>query len=117
VITGVVDEATVAVVPEIEAAVAVVVKCPSAQLGEGMATVETSGVVSAAEVVIEVVVIFSAEESSDMVVDAAVVIISAFWTTEGTCFDFKQFAIGYAIVNIMSDFAGCLMPIPRVWNM
>ncbi|KAJ5990682.1 hypothetical protein N7499_011229 [Penicillium canescens] len=42
--------------------------------------------------------------------------ISAFWTTEGTCFDFKQFAIGYAIVNIISDFAVWLMPIPRVWN-
>lgn len=42
--------------------------------------------------------------------------ISAFWTTEGTCLDFKQFAIGYAIVNIISDFAVWLMPIPRVWN-
>ncbi|KAL2698839.1 hypothetical protein AAEP93_010227 [Penicillium crustosum] len=42
--------------------------------------------------------------------------ISAFWTTEGTCLDFKQFAIGYAIVNIICDFAVWLMPIPRVWN-
>lgn len=42
--------------------------------------------------------------------------ISAFWTTEGTCLDFKQFAIGYAIVNIISDLAVWLMPIPRVWN-
>lgn len=42
--------------------------------------------------------------------------ISAFWTTEGTCLNFKQFAIGYAIVNIISDFAVWLMPIPRVWN-
>lgn len=42
--------------------------------------------------------------------------ISAFWTTEGTCLNFKQFAIGYAIVNIISDFAVWLMPIPRVWE-
>jgi hypothetical protein len=42
--------------------------------------------------------------------------ISAFWTTKGTCLNFKQFAIGYAIVNIISDFAVWLMPIPRVWN-
>ncbi|KAF4768696.1 hypothetical protein N7455_000270 [Penicillium solitum] len=42
--------------------------------------------------------------------------ISAFWTTEGTCLDFKQFAIGSAIVNIISDFAVWLMLIPRVWN-
>ncbi|KAJ5435235.1 hypothetical protein N7491_005830 [Penicillium cf. griseofulvum] len=42
--------------------------------------------------------------------------ISAFWTMEGTCFDFKQFAIGYAIVNIITDFAVWLMPIPKVWN-
>ncbi|KAJ5513275.1 hypothetical protein N7463_002827 [Penicillium fimorum] len=42
--------------------------------------------------------------------------ISAFWTTEGTCFDFKQFAIGYAIVNIITDFAVWLMPVPKVWN-
>ncbi|OQE72655.1 hypothetical protein PENNAL_c0094G03347 [Penicillium nalgiovense] len=42
--------------------------------------------------------------------------ISAFWTTEGTCLNFKEFAIGYAIVNIISDFAVWLMPIPRVWN-
>ncbi|KAJ5774859.1 hypothetical protein N7457_009755 [Penicillium paradoxum] len=42
--------------------------------------------------------------------------ISAFWTTEGTCLDFKNFAVSYAIVNIVSDFAIWLMPIPRVWN-
>ncbi|KAJ5164412.1 uncharacterized protein N7500_006242 [Penicillium coprophilum] len=42
--------------------------------------------------------------------------ISAFWTTEGTCFDFKQFAVGYAIVNIITDFVIWLMPIPKVWN-
>lgn len=42
--------------------------------------------------------------------------ISAFWTTKGTCFDFRQFAIGYAIVNIITDFAVWLMPIPSVWK-
>jgi hypothetical protein len=42
--------------------------------------------------------------------------ISAFWTTEGTCLNFKQFAIGYAIVNIITDFTVWLMPIPRVWK-
>jgi hypothetical protein len=110
VIIGVADEATVAVVGiaaveivtvelEIEATGAVVVERPSSQPGEGMATVETSEVLSAAEVVIdvvvidvvvidvvvidvveigvaetfEVVVIFSVEESSEMVVDAAAV--------------------------------------------
>ena len=72
-IIGFVDEVIVAVVQEIEAAVAVVVKCPSAQLGEGMATMETSGVISAAEVVIEVVLIFSLEERFDVVVDVAAV--------------------------------------------
>ncbi|KAJ5383628.1 hypothetical protein N7517_001539 [Penicillium concentricum] len=42
--------------------------------------------------------------------------ISAFWTTEGTCLDFKQFAVAYAIVNIITDFAVWLMPIPKVWK-
>jgi hypothetical protein len=42
--------------------------------------------------------------------------ISAFWTMEGTCLDFKQFAIGYAIVNIITDFTIWLMPIPSVWK-
>lgn len=42
--------------------------------------------------------------------------ISAFWTHEGTCLNFKQFAIGYAIVNIITDFAIWLMPIPSVWR-
>lgn len=42
--------------------------------------------------------------------------ISAFWTTKGTCLDFRQFAIGYAIVNIITDFAVWLMPIPSVWK-
>ena len=95
-IIGVADKATVAVVGiaaveivavelEIEATGAVVVKRPSSQLGEGMATVETSEVLSAAEVVIdvveigvvgtfEVVVIFSVEGSSEVVVDSAAVI-------------------------------------------
>jgi hypothetical protein len=84
VIIGVVDEATldvvgiaavviVAVGREIEATGKVVVKCASAQLGEGIATVETSGVIFAAEVVIEVV-LFSVEETSDVVVDATAVI-------------------------------------------
>jgi hypothetical protein len=95
VIIGVADEATVAVVGiaaveivavelGIEATGAVVVKRPSCQLGEEMAAVETSEVLSAAEVVIdvveigvagtfEVVVIFSLEESSEVVVDAAAV--------------------------------------------
>jgi hypothetical protein len=96
VIIGVADEATVAVVGiaaveivtvelEIEVTGAVVVKRPSSQLGEGMATVEISEVLCAAEVVIdvveigiagtfEVVVIFSVEENSEVVVDAAAVI-------------------------------------------
>lgn len=42
--------------------------------------------------------------------------ISAFWTHEGSCFDFKKFAIGYAVVNIVTDFAIWLMPIPNVWK-
>ncbi|KAJ5090881.1 hypothetical protein N7532_009565 [Penicillium argentinense] len=42
--------------------------------------------------------------------------ISAFWTMEGTCFNFRQFAVGYAIVNIITDFAVWLMPIPSVWK-
>ncbi|RMJ21184.1 integral membrane protein [Aspergillus sp. HF37] len=42
--------------------------------------------------------------------------ISAFWTHKGSCFDFKQFAIGYAVVNIVTDFAIWLMPIPDVWK-
>ncbi|KAJ5215694.1 uncharacterized protein N7498_002101 [Penicillium cinerascens] len=43
--------------------------------------------------------------------------ISAFWTHEGTCLNFKQFAIGYAIVNIITDFTIWLMPIPCVWQL
>lgn len=42
--------------------------------------------------------------------------ISAFWTHEGTCLNFKQFTIGYAIVNIITYFAIWLMPIPSVWQ-
>lgn len=42
--------------------------------------------------------------------------ISAFWTQEGTCLDFKEFAIGYAIVNIVTDFTVWLMPIPSAWK-
>ncbi|KGO67090.1 hypothetical protein PITC_019960 [Penicillium italicum] len=43
--------------------------------------------------------------------------ISAFWTADGTCLDFKNLAIGYVSVNIATDFVVCLMPIPKVWNL
>ncbi|RAK99528.1 uncharacterized protein BO80DRAFT_426515 [Aspergillus ibericus CBS 121593] len=42
--------------------------------------------------------------------------ISAFWTSKGKCFDFKFFALGYAVVNIVTDLAIWLMPIPIVWK-
>lgn len=42
--------------------------------------------------------------------------IHAFWTGGGRCLDFKGFGIGYAVVNITTDFAIWLMPIPMVWN-
>ncbi|KAJ6436637.1 galactose oxidase [Purpureocillium lavendulum] len=41
--------------------------------------------------------------------------VSAFWTRKGSCLDFKKFGIGYAIVNITTDFAVWLMPMPSVW--
>ncbi|KAE8377588.1 hypothetical protein BDV26DRAFT_293061 [Aspergillus bertholletiae] len=43
--------------------------------------------------------------------------ISAFWTGQGQCIPFKQFAIGYAIVNIITDLAVWLMPIPSMWKL
>lgn len=43
--------------------------------------------------------------------------ISAFWTGQGECIPFKQFAIGYAIVNIITDLAVWLMPIPNMWKL
>lgn len=42
--------------------------------------------------------------------------ISAFWTMKGTCLNFRDFAIGYAVVNIVTDFTVWLMPIPSVWK-
>ncbi|PYI04564.1 hypothetical protein BO78DRAFT_471214 [Aspergillus sclerotiicarbonarius CBS 121057] len=42
--------------------------------------------------------------------------ISAFWTKRGTCFDFALFALGYAVVNIITDLAIWLMPIPIIWK-
>ena len=42
--------------------------------------------------------------------------VSAFWTQQGKCLDFRQFAIGYAVVNIVTDFVVWLMPIPSVWK-
>lgn len=42
--------------------------------------------------------------------------VSAFWTRKGSCLDFKKFGIGYAIVNITTDFEVWLMPMPSVWS-
>ena len=42
--------------------------------------------------------------------------ISAFWTKQGQCFGIEQFAIGYAIGNLITDIAVWLLPIPRVWR-
>ncbi|KAA8648440.1 uncharacterized protein ATNIH1004_004325 [Aspergillus tanneri] len=43
--------------------------------------------------------------------------IHAFWTGQGKCLPFKQFAIGYAVVNIITDLAVWLMPIPMMWKL
>ncbi|KAF7595552.1 hypothetical protein BBP40_005587 [Aspergillus hancockii] len=43
--------------------------------------------------------------------------ISGFWTGEGKCLPFKQFAIGYAIVNIVTDLVVWLMPVPNMWKL
>ncbi|THC90504.1 hypothetical protein EYZ11_010030 [Aspergillus tanneri] len=43
--------------------------------------------------------------------------ISAFWTGQGKCLPFKQFAIGYAIVNITTSLTVWLMPIPKLWKL
>lgn len=42
--------------------------------------------------------------------------ISAFWTRQGRCLDIKKLSLGYAIVNITTDFAVWTMPIPSVWK-
>lgn len=42
--------------------------------------------------------------------------IHAFWTGGGKCISFKGFGIGYAVVNITTDLAVWLMPIPMIWN-
>ncbi|KAJ6443608.1 hypothetical protein O9K51_04787 [Purpureocillium lavendulum] len=42
--------------------------------------------------------------------------IESFWTHEGKCMDFKMAGIGYSIVNIGTDFAVWLMPIPIMWR-
>ncbi|KAB8239081.1 uncharacterized protein BDW43DRAFT_296432 [Aspergillus alliaceus] len=43
--------------------------------------------------------------------------ISAFWTGRGKCIPLKAFAIGYAIVNILTDLGVWLMPIPNMWKL
>ena len=43
--------------------------------------------------------------------------IRGFWTGEGTCFNFRSFAIGYAVVNITSDLVIWTLPIPLIWRM
>ncbi|KAB8261482.1 hypothetical protein BDV32DRAFT_158222 [Aspergillus pseudonomiae] len=43
--------------------------------------------------------------------------ISGFWTGQGQCISFRDFAIGYAIVNIITDLAVWLMPIPNMWKL
>lgn len=43
--------------------------------------------------------------------------ISGFWTGEGTCFDFKHFAVGYAIVNILTDATIWVLPLPKIWKL
>ncbi|KAF7588618.1 hypothetical protein BBP40_005456 [Aspergillus hancockii] len=43
--------------------------------------------------------------------------ISGFWTGQGKCLLFKEFAIGYAIVNILTDLAVWLLPIPSIWKL
>ena len=43
--------------------------------------------------------------------------IESFWLDGGRCIDFKKFGIGYAIVNITTDFAVWLMPIPSAWKL
>ncbi|KAF4633613.1 hypothetical protein G7Y89_g4507 [Cudoniella acicularis] len=43
--------------------------------------------------------------------------ISAFWTSEGKCFDFRNFAIGYAVVNITTDMIIWVLPVPMVWKL
>ncbi|KAJ5102120.1 hypothetical protein NUU61_004342 [Penicillium alfredii] len=42
--------------------------------------------------------------------------IHSFWTGGGKCLDFKKFGIGYAIVNIVTDIAVWLLPIPMIWD-
>ncbi|KAF7944584.1 uncharacterized protein EAE97_005217 [Botrytis byssoidea] len=43
--------------------------------------------------------------------------ISAFWTNEGKCFNFKGFAVGYAIVNILTDVSIWILPLPKIWEL
>ncbi|OGM47202.1 hypothetical protein ABOM_003897 [Aspergillus bombycis] len=43
--------------------------------------------------------------------------ISGFWTGQGKCISFRKFAIGYAIVNIITDLAVWPMPIPNMWKL
>ncbi|KAB8234235.1 hypothetical protein ETB97_001418 [Aspergillus alliaceus] len=43
--------------------------------------------------------------------------IDAFWTGQGKCLPFKQFAVGYAIVNIATSLVIWLMPIPKLWKL
>ncbi|PWY94259.1 hypothetical protein BO94DRAFT_563712 [Aspergillus sclerotioniger CBS 115572] len=42
--------------------------------------------------------------------------ISAFWTRQGNCFNFASFALGYAVVNIVTDLTIWFMPIPIIWK-
>ncbi|KAF7901195.1 hypothetical protein EAF00_003416 [Botryotinia globosa] len=43
--------------------------------------------------------------------------ISAFWTNEGKCFNFKGFTIGYAVVNILTDASIWILPWPKIWKL
>lgn len=40
--------------------------------------------------------------------------INAFWTGNGGCLSLRDFSIGYAVVNILTDLIVWAMPIPRV---
>ncbi|UNI15412.1 hypothetical protein JDV02_001947 [Purpureocillium takamizusanense] len=42
--------------------------------------------------------------------------IEAFWTRQGKCMRLRTFGIAYSIINIITDFAVWLMPIPAMWR-
>ncbi|KAG9235563.1 hypothetical protein BJ875DRAFT_458794 [Amylocarpus encephaloides] len=43
--------------------------------------------------------------------------VDAFWTGKGKCVNFKQFALGYAAVNIGTDLIIWVLPVPMVWKL